>query len=108
MSDEKRGGTTMGRAAVSIAGAFALAAFSVATLAGLAGGNDAAAVLQRALMAMIACYPVGLIVGIVAQRVIQDEVEKHRSANPSPDSSGDGRGGGISDDAAEEEEVIVV
>ena len=56
-----------GMAASTIGGSFALAAFAVAIVAGLASGNPAASVLLRALIAMLICYPVGLAVGFVAQ-----------------------------------------
>ncbi len=38
-----------------LAGCFAMAAFAVAILAGLAGGNSPASILLRALIAMIVC-----------------------------------------------------
>ncbi|HRP61764.1 MAG TPA: hypothetical protein PK400_00545 [Phycisphaerales bacterium] len=60
----------MGRLSSVMAACFALAAFAVATFAGLAVGNAATLVLMQALLAMVICYPVGLIVGIVCERVI--------------------------------------
>lgn len=60
----------MGRLSSVMAGCFALAAFAVATFAGLAVGNAATLVLMHALLAMVVCYPVGLIVGLVCERVI--------------------------------------
>ena len=63
-----------------IAGCFALAAFAVAVLAGLAGGNTATAILTRALIAMVACYPVGLLIGLVCQRVIAEHVQVQADA----------------------------
>ena len=65
-----------------IAACVALAAFVVATVAGLASGNSAASILFHALLAMLACYPVGLLVGMACQRVIWEQLEVHRSANP--------------------------
>ena len=67
-----------------IAASVALAAFVVATLAGLASGNSAASILFRALTAMLVCYPVGLLVGMACQRVMSDQLEAHRAANPVP------------------------
>ena len=67
-----------------IAASVALAAFVVATLAGLVSGNSAASILFRALIAMLACYPVGLLVGMACQRVMSDQLEAHRAANPVP------------------------
>ena len=57
-------------AAGTIGGSFALAAFAVAIVAGLASGNPAASVLLRALLAMLICYPVGMTVGLIAQRIV--------------------------------------
>ncbi len=62
----------------------ALAAFVVAILAGLASGNSAASILLRALIAMLVCYPVGLLVGMACQRVIWEQLNAHRAANPVP------------------------
>lgn len=53
-----------------MAGCIALAAFAVAIVAGLAAENSAGLVLGRALMAMIFCYPVGFIIGMVCDHVI--------------------------------------
>ena len=46
----------------AVAACFALIAFSVAVLAGLAAGNDAMTVLLRSLVIMVVCYPLGLLV----------------------------------------------
>ncbi len=64
----------MGVASRAIAGCFALAAFSVAVIAGLASDNTAASILTRALFAMVACYPVGLLVGFVCRHVIEQHL----------------------------------
>lgn len=55
-----------------------MAAFAVAVLAGLAGGNSAMSILSRALIAMICCYPIGLMIGVICQRVMTDQIEAHR------------------------------
>lgn len=60
-----------------IAGSFALAAFAVAVVAGMAGGNSATSILVRALIAMIGCYPIGLIIGLICARVMADHVQAH-------------------------------
>lgn len=60
-----------GIASRAIAGCFALAAFSVAVMAGLAGGNPATLILTRALLAMAICYPLGLVVGFACRHVIE-------------------------------------
>lgn len=65
-----------------ISACFALASFAVAILAGLASDNPASSVLARALMAMIICYPVGLVVGMICERLIVAHIEAHQLANP--------------------------
>ena len=71
--------------ATTIAGCFALGAFAVAIMAGLGSRNPAASVLTRALMALVFCYPIGLAVGLIAQRVLRGEIEAHRAAHPVPE-----------------------
>lgn len=103
-----------GVAARTVAGCFALASFSIAMLAGIASGNAADTVLVRALLAMTFCYPVGLALGMVAQVVINDHIDRHRSDNPAPDSTAYEEvvrsTGGTPDAGAEgaNEEVLVV
>jgi tetrahydromethanopterin S-methyltransferase subunit C len=80
-----------------MAGCLALAAFAIAIFAGLAAGNAAGLVLVRALMAMILCYPVGFIIGMICQRVIEmhapapsePEQEDESDAEPSEDAAGE-------------------
>jgi len=93
-----------GIAATTIAGCFALAAFAVAIVAGLASGNGAASILTRAIYALVGCYPLGLAIGLIAQRVIQDHIKAHRSAHPAhelPEQD-------AVDNSPDEEEVLVV
>lgn len=58
-----------------IAGCFALAAFAVAVVAGVASGNPASVVLMRALLAMTLCYPLGLVIGALCHRVVQQHLD---------------------------------
>lgn len=69
-----------------IAGCFALSAFAVAILAGLAVGNTADAVLLRALVVTVIGYPVGWAAGAACVRVINDRLRAHRTAHPVPES----------------------
>lgn len=69
-----------------IAGLFALSAFGVAMISGLASDNPASSVLERALMAMFLSYPLGWIVGMICQHVIDDHLKMHKEANPALDS----------------------
>lgn len=73
-----------GAAASTIAACFALSAFTVAIVAGLAAKNPAASVLFRAVIALLICYPIGLGIGMILQRVVRQHVDAHRIANPAP------------------------
>lgn len=77
---ETRPSASLGGAA--IAACFAMAAFAVAILAGLASGNAAMSVIGRALIAMIVCYPVGMVVTMVWQRVLNEHLVAMRAAVP--------------------------
>lgn len=67
-----------------VAGVFALAAFTVALVAGLFGGNEMMTILVRAVIAMIVCYPVGMIAGALFSKIIADGVRDHALTNPVP------------------------
>ncbi|MHC4081368.1 MAG: hypothetical protein ACYS15_18580 [Planctomycetota bacterium] len=97
-----------GAASRAVAGCFALAAFAVAVVAGLAGGNTTSSILVRALIAMIVCYPVGLVIGLVCQHVIEEHVKAQPAANAVPEA-----GSGVSPAAqsaknAEEADDVMV
>jgi hypothetical protein len=57
-----------------IGASFALAAFSVAVVAGLAAGNGASEILVKGILVMGACYPCGYFVGIICNRVISEHL----------------------------------
>ncbi|MCL4209835.1 MAG: hypothetical protein HRU76_10630 [Phycisphaeraceae bacterium] len=71
-----------GSATHVLAACFALCAFAVAVVAGLASGNEAMTILLRAVVALMLCYPVGLLVGSVCERVVERHMESYRSAHP--------------------------
>ncbi len=58
--------------ATAVGASFALTAFAVAILAGLFAGNAADLILQRAILALLLCYPVGLFFGMVCRRIVED------------------------------------
>jgi hypothetical protein len=72
-----------------IAGCFALAAFVVGLISGLAAQNPAVTVLVRALLAMVICYPLGAFVGMVCERAINRHVAEHRRSLDLGQSMGD-------------------
>ncbi len=72
-----------------MAGCFALSAFAVAIVAGMAGYGSAADILSRALIAMVLCYPVGMIAGMICERVVNERVAQHELDHPVPDVADD-------------------
>lgn len=66
-----------------IASCFALAAFAIAVLAGLMGGNEAAQILLRAVGATAICYVLGMIVGMICDSVIHAHVSAKSADAPS-------------------------
>lgn len=65
-----------------IATTLALIGFTTAIVAGLIAQNPAVTTLWRALVAMVACYAVGLGVGAAAQRAVQEHVEQYQRQHP--------------------------
>ena len=68
----------------TVAACAALASFTIATVAGLSCGNAAKVVLVRSIVSMLLCYPIGFAIGIVLDRVIRQQFERHREANAEP------------------------
>ncbi len=71
----KPAGVPRGSPGHVLGGCFAMAAFAVAVVAGLARDNTPSAILLRAVIAMIVCYPVGMLVGMMCLRVLQEHVK---------------------------------
>jgi uncharacterized protein involved in response to NO len=67
-----------------VAAVFALSAFAVALIAGLGAGNDTTTVLSRALGALLICQIIGLIAGLIIERVIREHEARYRADNPVP------------------------
>ena len=59
-----------------IAACFALAAFSVAIVAGLASGNDTAQILLRAVLMLLVCQPVGMVAGMICESVVRSHARR--------------------------------
>jgi len=64
------------------AGCFALSGFAVAVFASLGVGTTAETTLLRGIIALVACYTVGTLVGTVAERCIRDGLEEFVAKNP--------------------------
>jgi len=67
-----------------IATCFALVAFAAAVAVGLAAGNPTSTILGRALLAMFVCWVVGRIVGGVAIRTVQNDIDTYKASHPIP------------------------
>ena len=91
-----------------IAACLALAAFAVAIISGLSADVTATSVLVRAVVSMLICYPVGLVIGMVCQRILGEHLESHQLEHPLPldddDQLRDGAEGSSSN--TEDEEVL--
>ncbi len=92
-----------GGASKAVAGCCALAAFAVAVVAGVAGGNAPTSILFRAMIAMIVCYPLGLTVGLICQHVIEQHIKSQGRANLAVEPSS---GGPPSEQNAENAEEV--
>ena len=66
------------------AGTLSLLAFTICVVAGLNAGNAAATVLSTALFAMGATFVVGLVVGAMAQKMLDENVAAE-AAKTAPD-----------------------
>lgn len=102
------------RVAPTIAATMALAAFAIAVAAGILVQNPPDVVLLRALLALCVCYGAGNAAGVIAQRIVDGEIEAHRDRNPVADTSAldDMYGLGKSDsgapvEAVDDEEVLM-
>ncbi|QNN23896.1 hypothetical protein HED60_17015 [Planctomycetales bacterium ZRK34] len=67
-----------------IASSLGLIGFIIAILAGLAADNPATTTLVRALGSMFICYIVGMIIGAVATRALNEHIEQYKQSNPMP------------------------
>jgi hypothetical protein len=57
-----------------MAAALALVVFAVCVIAGMGAGNSFETVLTKALGAMAATFAVGLVVGVMAQKMIDENL----------------------------------
>ncbi len=70
-----------------IASCFSLACFAAAIVVGIHAGNSPQTVLLRASLVMVICWPIGYLVGLVAQRAIIDQINRYKQEHPLPDES---------------------
>jgi H+/gluconate symporter-like permease len=90
-----------------VAASFALCAFAVAIVAGMAAGQGTGAILTRALVAMIICYPVGYLAGMICQWVVDQHIDAdQKQAEGGVDSEESTED--VATDASHADEVITV
>jgi hypothetical protein len=76
-----------------IAAALAMIVFAVCLLAGVAAGNPFITVVTRAMLAMLVTLVIGLILGAMAQRMLDENLrtEEEKFKNHSVNSNESGR-----------------
>lgn len=72
---------------ITIAGCYALGAFTIAILSGLWAGRAASEILTIALISLTGCYIVGILVGKTAEIAVRDHVARFVNENVAPDSN---------------------
>jgi hypothetical protein len=65
-----------------IATCFALIAFAGALIVGMAVGNPTGTCLARALVTLLICWPIGFLLGTVAQGVNERTIAAYKKNNP--------------------------
>ena len=68
-----------------IATCFALVSFAAAILVGIWAENPATTILGRALLVMLTCWVIGLGVGSVMMRSIDEHIARYKQQHPMPD-----------------------
>lgn len=70
-----------------IATSFALLCFASTIAVGLFNGNSWVSIISSALLVCMLAYLVGSIVGALILRSVDEQIQRHRDANPIPDES---------------------
>ena len=68
-----------------MAGAMSMIVFAVCLLAGLSAGNPPATILYKALVAMIGTLVVGLLVGVMGQKMLDENIKALKPPDPLPE-----------------------
>ncbi|HZZ41630.1 MAG TPA: hypothetical protein VFE58_01715 [Tepidisphaeraceae bacterium] len=58
-----------------IAGCLALLAFATSLVAGISAGNSFTTSVSRALLAMVVTFVIGLILGVMGQRMLDENLK---------------------------------
>ena len=65
----------------------ALAAFAVAVLAGLSVGNPSQDIVLRAIISMLICQVVGMVIGMMGERIVNDHAVRYVGVHPVPETT---------------------
>lgn len=79
---------------------FALTCFSGTLFVGLINANDGLLTLGRALLIGAIAWLIGLLLGALLQRSVNEHIQNHRIANPMPTESTDDEEGSDTAQAA--------
>jgi hypothetical protein len=78
-----------------IAASMALVAFAVCILVGLQAGNTFSTIVAKALLALVATFVLGLVIGAMAQKMLDENLNAQTPAQSNPaDSQAKAEGGG--------------
>jgi hypothetical protein len=65
-----------------IAAAIAILAFTAAVIGGAIVDNPPTVIITRAIVALVACYIAGSLIGAVAQRAVREHIDDYKRAHP--------------------------
>jgi len=68
-----------------LAAAMSMIVFAVCLLAGLSAGNPPATILYKAIVAMAGTLFVGLLVGVMAQKMLDENIKEHKPPDALPE-----------------------
>lgn len=71
----------------SVAACFGLAAFAVAIVSGLAAGRGMQEILGGAIASLFVCFAIGAVIGVIAERAINEGAARYRAAEDTMDES---------------------
>ena len=68
-----------------IATGFALLCFAGTVIVGLANGNDWLSIFWSAILVTLIAWVVGTLLGMLMLHSVNEQIDRHRQANPIPD-----------------------
>lgn len=71
-----------------IATCFSILCFIAAAIVGSWSRNPAWSVLLWSVVVLVVAYPLGWVFGMVMQRCVDDQIERHKQLNPIPEDPG--------------------